>query len=204
MRSGTDDVRVWSGVSATRQHVRRALTRRLGPFSRHVYYVACALLDRVLSSVFSFFNMCCRPRPGVCSETDHFSLAALSACGEGVHLNPRAVSQGLPYSLIPAETKTRSVGHRSSLLSQSGSHAGLFSFGHGRTKRFSRLCSRADERGRTVLRSWYSTRFAVSHPCRLCNNNKVFGTGGLLRRQRNLSRLDLLLRERRDCGVWTG
>jgi len=139
VRSGTDDVRVRSGVSATRQHVRRALTRRLGPFSRHVCYVACALLDRVLSSVFSFFNMCCRPRPGVCSDTDHFSLAALSACGEGVHLNPRAVSQGLPYSLIPAETKTRSVGHRSSLLSQSGSHAGLFSFGHGRAKRFSRL-----------------------------------------------------------------
>jgi hypothetical protein len=139
VRSGTDDVRVWSGVSATRQHVRRALTRRLGPFSRHVYYVACALLDRVLSSVFSFFNMCCRPRPGVCSETDHFSLAALSACGEGVHLNPRAVSQGLPYSLIPTETERRSVGHRSSLLFRSGSHAGLFSFGHGRAKRFSRL-----------------------------------------------------------------
>jgi len=204
VRSGTDDVRVWSGVSATRQHVRRALTRRLGPFSRHVYYVACALLDRVLSSVFSFFNMCCRPRPGVCSETDHFSLAALSACGEGVHLNPRAVSQGLPYSLIPTETERRSVGHRSSLLFRSGSHAGLFSCRLRPGEEIFLSRSRADGRGGTVLRSWYSTRFAVSHHCRLCNNNKVFGTGGLLRRHRNLSRLDLLSWERRDCGVWTG
>ena len=123
----------------TRRHARKALTPRSRSSSFHVVYVACALLDRVLSSVFGFFNICCRPRPGVCSETGLFSLAASSACGEGVHLNPRAVSQGLPYSLIPAETKTRSVGHRSSLLSQSGSHAGLFSFGHGRAKRFSRL-----------------------------------------------------------------
>ncbi len=188
----------------TRRHARKALTPRSRSSSFHVLYVACALLDRALSSMFGFFNICCRPRPGVCSETGLFSLAASSACGEGVHLNPRAVSQGLPYSLIPAETERRSVGHRSSLLFQSGSHAGLFSFGHGRAKRFSCLAHGQTDAGERYFGAGTLQGSRFSHHCRFCNNNKVFGTGGLLRRHRNLLRLDLLSWERRDCGVWIG